>query len=206
MTVAGLALLFVAVASTAPRWSKLLRRPVRVVEDGGPSGSPPARALPPRAGAATRTINVKLFFEDPQAGGLVIEERGVTYHASLAAQLRAVVQELLHGSTAGNVAPLAGNAQVLEVFVTARGVAYVDLSREIRETAIKASRAELLAVYSLVNSITLNFPAVKRVQILIDGAAAETFAGHIDLSRPLSPDLSLLAALPEPAAGTGPAS
>jgi hypothetical protein len=200
-TAAGLLGLFVAVAATAPRWARMLRQPVRVAEEeaGGPPS--PAEPAPTTNGAApaVRTINVKLFFEDPQGGGLVLEERGVAYQASLSRQLQVVVEELLRGSQSGSLSPWAGNARVLEVFVTARGVAYVDLSKEVATSRLPGTRAELLAVYSLVNSIALNFPAIQKVQILIDGQSADTLAGHVDLSRPLAPDMTLLAA-PAPAA------
>jgi hypothetical protein len=39
----------------------------------------------------------------------------------------------------------------------------------------------------------VNFPAIRRVQILVDDHPAETLAGHVDLSRPLTPDMTLLA-------------
>ena len=59
-----------------------------------------------------------------------------------------------------------------------------------------------LAVYAVVNSITTNFPAVARVQILVEDRPAVTLAGHVDLSRPLPPDMTLLAAVDAaPAAG-----
>jgi hypothetical protein len=48
------------------------------------------------------------------------------------------------------------------------------------------SSAEMMTIYSIVNSLTLNFPQVKRVQILIDGKAVESIAGHISLKRPIS--------------------
>jgi hypothetical protein len=196
LTAAGLVALLVVVAVTSPRWSRVLRRPARAAADepATPPGAPAAEA---DASEATRTINVKLFFEDPRGGGLVLEERSVAYHASLARQLQVVAEELVRGSQTGNISPLAGEARVLEVFVTARGIAYVDLSKEISQGQHSASKAELLAVYSLVNSITLNFPAIQRVQILIDGASVVTLAGHINLARPLLPDMSLLAVGPE---------
>ena len=62
---------------------------------------------------------------------------------------------------------------------------------------IEGSKEELLAVYALVNSIVLNFPAVRKVQILLDGRPATTLAGHVDLSRPLTLDTTLLA-VPDP--------
>ena len=49
-------------------------------------------------------------------------------------------------------------------------------------------------MYSVVNTITTNFPAVHRVQILLDDKPAVTLAGHVDLSRPLPQDMTLLAA------------
>lgn len=55
------------------------------------------------------------------------------------------------------------------------------------------AHAELLTVYAVVNTLAVNFPAVKRVQILVEGRPATTLMGHVDLSRPLGPDLSLLA-------------
>src|SRR5205085_914653 len=56
------------------------------------------------------------------------------------------------------------------------------------------SHDELLSVYSIVNSLTVNFPAIKRVQILVDDRPADTLAGHVDLSRPLPADMTLLVA------------
>jgi germination protein M len=56
------------------------------------------------------------------------------------------------------------------------------------------SEAELMTVYSVVNSLTASFPAVKRVQILVEDKPAQTLAGHIDLTRPLVPDMTVLAA------------
>lgn len=206
LTVAGLVALFVAVAMTSPRWSRLLRQPTRAAEEEPPiqtSAQPVPR--PVDSASVVRTINVKLFFEDAQARGLVSEERSVAYQANLSRQLKVVVEELLHGSQSGRISPwAAGSARVLDVFVTARGIAYVDLSKEVTATQVPGSRAELLAVYSLVDSIAFNFPAIKRVQILIDGQSALTLAGHVDLSRPLPPDMTLVAAAPPVASAAPP--
>ena len=92
---------------------------------------------------------------------------------------------------------------MLDVFVSARGVAYVDLSKEAAG-GTAGSHEELLSVYSIVNSLTVNFPAVKRVQILVDDRPVATLAGHVDLSRPLPPDMTLLAAAALAPAAPGP--
>jgi hypothetical protein len=42
--------------------------------------------------------------------------------------------------------------------------------------------------------VTVNLTTIQRVQILIDGREADTLAGHVDLRRPLVPDMSLVRA------------
>ena len=44
---------------------------------------------------------------------------------------------------------------------------------------------ELLTVYTIVDALTANLPAVTAVQLLVDGKEVDTLAGHVDLSRPL---------------------
>ena len=48
---------------------------------------------------------------------------------------------------------------------------------------------ELFTVYTIVNALTTNLPAVKRVQILIEGKEVDTLAGHVDLRHPLQKNL-----------------
>jgi spore germination protein GerM len=104
------------------------------------------------------------------------------------------VEELAKGSRIGLVATLPPETKVLEVFVTARGVAYVDLSKDARDGLTGGSDAEMRTVYSVVDSLTASFPSIARVQLLIENEAVSTLAGHVDLSRPLPPDMTLLAA------------
>lgn len=193
--VAGLVLLLVGVSASAPRWSRFLRQPVQgsgdepVGDDAGTTAAP----TPPTA-EVQRTINVKLFFPAQDGGGLVLEERTVPFASDLARQVEALVEALLAGSQQGHAPALPQGTRVLATFVTGAGVAYVNLSKEARPAEGAGSRAELLAIYALVDSIAANFPGVSRVQVLIDDQPAQTLIGHVDLSRPLAPDMSLLAA------------
>jgi hypothetical protein len=50
------------------------------------------------------------------------------------------------------------------------------------------SKQELLSLYSLVNTVVLGVEGVDEVQILWDGRQPETFAGHVDTTRPLAAD------------------
>ena len=201
LTGLGLLVLLAVVVLAAPRWSRLLTRTVPG-EETAPEERREAREEEP-AGAVERRINVKLFFQAADRPGLVMEERAVPFSGDLAAQLKAVVAELVQGSKAGLLPTLPPETKVLEVFVSARGVAYVDLSKEAAGSG-GGSHDELLSVYSIVNSLTANFPAVKRVQILVDDRPVETLAGHVDLTRPLTADMTLLASVTvAPAGGPG---
>ena len=48
----------------------------------------------------------------------------------------------------------------------------------------------MAAVYSVVDTVAANFPQVKGVQFLIEGAPLSEL-GHLDLSGPLAPDYTL---------------
>lgn len=87
------------------------------------------------------------------------------------------------------------------------GVAYVDLTMAAvgggtGERAGAAGRSalvlerpamglteELLAVYSVVNSLTANSLGIDRVVLMWNGEQRPTFAGHVDTTRPLMADL-----------------
>ena len=51
---------------------------------------------------------------------------------------------------------------------------------------------EVALAYATVNSVIANCPGVRRVQVLLGGRQVTTL-GHLDLSRPLSPNLNLVA-------------
>ncbi len=206
LTIVGLVGLLVAVSLTAPRWAALLREPLTVFE--GDAADLDASPAPPdgAAGAAERRISVRLYFEAPEGNGLLSEEREIVFSDDLPGQLRTLVEELVRGPTSELLPTLPPQTRVLEVFVTARGVAYVNLSGEA--TGLPGgSKSELLTVYSVVNSLVTNFPAVSRVQILVEDRIVSSFSGHVDLSRPLPADMTLVAlsapgstdAVPDPA-------
>ena len=77
-------------------------------------------------------------------------------------------------------------------YVTDRGDAFVDLSPEVSRAHPGGSLNELMTVYALVNAVTANLPAVQRVQILVDGKEVDALAGHVDIRRPLTRDVSLV--------------
>jgi hypothetical protein len=49
-----------------------------------------------------------------------------------------------------------------------------------------------MTVYSVVNSLAINFPEIKQVQILIEGREIDSITGHLSLSKPISPNPGLV--------------
>jgi hypothetical protein len=194
LTGLGLVGLLAVVSLTAPRWAGVLRSRATTVGEEAPSET---KQTGPHGAEAARRINVRLYFEWADQDGLASEEREVAFSPDLAQQLRIVVEEMVKGpTTAGLVPTLNAGTRVLEVFVRAGGIVYVDLSGEVRADQTGGSRAELLTVYSVVNTIVTNFPSTRRVQILVDDQAVPSLGGHVDLSRALGPDMTLVALPP----------
>jgi spore germination protein GerM len=150
-----------------------------------------------------RRISVRLYFEASDRDGLLPEERDVAFSPDLARQIRTVVEELAKGPSSALAATLPAGTRVQEVFVQAHGVACVSLSGEVTSGLPGGSRADLLTVYSIVNTIVTNFPSVSRVQLVVNDQLTSSLGGHVDLSRPLPPDMTLVALEP-PAASPSP--
>ena len=140
------------------------------------------------AGAATRKITATLFFVAEDGMALVPVQREVAFGAAPADQARAIVEAQLAGAPP-QVSAIPAGVTLREVFITERGDAFVDLSADITAKHPGGSLDEIFTVYSIVNALTVNLPAIQRVQILVDGKEVDTLAGHVDLRHPLAKSL-----------------
>ncbi|HXH38047.1 MAG TPA: GerMN domain-containing protein [Thermoanaerobaculia bacterium] len=131
---------------------------------------------------------VTLFFEGPEML-LVNETRNVALPENPAGALSVVTRELLKGSANAGVPHIFPRDTIVRAaFLLPDGTAFVDLGGgTLSQGWGTGSHEELMAVYSVVQTITTNFPQAKRVRILVNGEPAETLAGHVNLSRPLLP-------------------
>lgn len=153
--------------------------------------------LPPQV--KEETISLSLFFASASTDYLVQEERLVPKKEVLVAQVKEALGEIVKGSSIGNMPVLSAKVKVREVFIDADGVAFVDFSREVTEDFPGGSWTELAAVYAVVNTLTYNFPEIKKVQFLVEGAQIPTLAGHVDIKRPLPPRMGLVQSVKGPA-------
>ena len=165
--------------------SRLLERAV------APAPTVPAAAAPAPA-ASVAHITATLFYGAPDGGALVAVSREVPLAEGVVAQGRQIVASELLAAPAPYLSVIPAGTTLRAFYVTEQGEAFVDLSGQISKGHPGGSFTEMLTVYAIVNAVTANLPAVQRVQILVDGTEVDTIAGHIDVRRPLTRDMSLV--------------
>ena len=137
-----------------------------------------------------------LYFPLPNEGLIAPEGRSITWAQSDTDRVRQVLLALTEGSHQGLGKVFSPSTVVRAVFLANDGTAYVDLSNDVLTDFEPGIQSETLAIYSIVNSITVNIPSVKRVHFLIQGQEAETLDGHVDLTAAYTPDLSRIKSTP----------
>jgi hypothetical protein len=142
---------------------------------------------------STGPVSVALYFPGP-GGRLLREERSIEGSTDPSQVAAHIVGALLEGPRSEiGFRPFPEGVTIGEVHVTGDGVAYVDLISAGNATPpFEGSTAELLTLYSLVNSVVENVPGARAVVVLWNGRQPRTFGGHIDTTRPLlpAPDLA----------------
>ena len=139
-------------------------------------------------------ITATLFYVTGDGQALTAVRREVPLAEGPVAQGKQILSAQTEPAPDGMLSAIPRGTLIRGFYVTPQGDAFVDLSAEAATGHPGGSTAELLTVYALVNAVTANLPAVRRVQILIDGKEADTLAGHVDLRRPLERDASLVRA------------
>jgi spore germination protein GerM len=138
------------------------------------------------------TVPVTLFFSAADGSGLVREAREIdgSCNADISPCIRAILEELANGPL-GDLAPtLPQNSSFLSIQMQG-DTAVIDLGAALVEGLPKGSSAEITAVYSMINTISFNFPAIKKVQFLVEGQNVSTLEGHLSLDKPLEPNFEL---------------
>lgn len=135
---------------------------------------------------------VTLYFPSRDQAKLVGETRSMTMAANDSDRIRQIVLALVAGPTQGAGRALPPSADVRAVFLTTDGTVYLDLSSSVLNGLLPGIESETLAVYSIVDSLAANIPAVKKVKIVVQGQEVETLDGHADLTGEFAPDMSRL--------------
>lgn len=149
-------------------------------------------ATPAAEDGDDRKIHATLYYVADDGLRLVGVDREIAYAESPVDQAQRLVEAQLQPGPPPLAQAIPAGTTLRSIFVTDGGEAYVDMSAEISTKHPGGSIEELFTVYAIVNAVTVNLPAIKSVQILVDGHEVEALAGHVDLRRPLVKNLSLL--------------
>lgn len=158
--------------------------------------SPTLPATTPAAAApagAERKIKATLYYVSEDGLSLVGAEREIPFGEPIVEQARRIVEAQLGDAPAPLASAIPAGTTLRALFISERGDAFVDLSGDVTTKHLGGALDELFTVYVIVNALTVNLPAVTRVQILVDGQEADTLAGHVDLRHPLHKNLTWVA-------------
>jgi hypothetical protein len=172
----------VAILFFAPRFSRTAAARSASGRDGSTAAASAVTAPP--AGESRRGCSIA---EDGTR--LTSVERDVAY-GETADEQRARSSPRDHAGRRATVSAIPPGTTLRAVFITKSGDAYVDLSREARAAHPGGTVDELLTIYTIVNALTVNLPAVTAVQVLVDGKEVDTLSGHVDLRHPLAKNLT----------------
>ena len=147
-----------------------------------PIAPPPVRQAGP--------VTVTLFFATNDGSGLVREGREIDACDEPTACMESVLEELVNGPV-GDLSPTLPPNGIITGVQLEGETAQVDLGKELVDALPGGSNSEMLAVYSMVDSLAFNFPQVKQVLFTVAGEPVPTLKGHLDLRQPLAPDYTL---------------
>lgn len=135
---------------------------------------------------------VLLYFSDPEGEYLIGERRKILKKNEVKQEAKETILELVKGPRGELIPTVPPQTKLLTLQINEAGMAKVNFNLALSKDHPGGSSAEMMTVYSIVNSLALNFPQIKRVQILIDGKPIETIAGHLSLRQPISPKPDLI--------------
>jgi spore germination protein GerM len=156
-----------------PRWS--------AARQATPAAPVAAAARP----EAVRKIKARLFYVADDGKQLTSVEQDVAYGESTVEQAKAIVSAQIAPVAEPVVSAIPPGTALRALFITPKGEAYVDFSRELVSAHPGGSTNEMLTVNTIVQALTVNLPSISAVQVLVDGKEVETLAGHVDLRSPL---------------------
>lgn len=137
-------------------------------------------------------VVVDLYFAEPNTERLIKEERKIELYGDLTSQAKQVILGLIKGPDTNLTGTIPPGTTLRNLSINHDGIAFVDFSPELTSRHPGGSSAELLTIYSIVNSLTLNFKGIKKVQILVEGKKVETIAGHIFAMMPFEADTKIV--------------
>ncbi len=133
--------------------------------------------------------DVTFYFPDEAVMYLCPETRKVT--AAEHIFMQSVVDAIIKGPATDGLKPsISGDVKILSIS-TGDGIFTLDLSSEFRDANTGGTTKEVMAIYSIVNTLC-SIDGIEKVKINIDGDETPEFGGHFSLDEALEPDFSLV--------------
>jgi hypothetical protein len=142
----------------------------------------------PQVAVPETTRKVVLFFVT-EGVALVREARELEACGEVQECLENLLDELFSGPVGDFEEALPESSSVKSVLIEG-DLAVIDLNQAFATDLPSGSSAEMLAVYSIVDTVCVNLPQIARVKLTVEGNP-NTRLRHLDLSDPLQPDYSL---------------
>jgi len=139
-----------------------------------------------------RKIKARLYYVSMDGTRLTGVDREVSYSEGSTALAQQIVNAQLAPVPAGLVSAIPLGTTLRALYLNEKGDVFVDLSKEVSTAHPGGSQNELLTIYAIVDALTANLPAVKSVQLLVDGKQVDTLAGHVDLRKPFQKNLAII--------------
>jgi spore germination protein GerM len=177
----------IAALMAAFAWLLFVELPRRY---GGSTTNAVAASPPVAPAAPGRKIKAHLFYVSDDGTRLTSVERDVAFGEGTVEQARQIIEAQIAPASEPLVSAVPPGTMLRAIFISERGEAFVDLSHELVDAQSGGTMSETLTVYTFVNALTDNLPAVTSVQVLVEGKQVDTLAGHIDLRRPLEKNLT----------------
>ncbi len=134
---------------------------------------------------------VILYFASVDGRTLVAEIREISECQQDEDCLSDTVRALIAGPES-DLAPIFPTAVELRSIAVTNSLVSIDFSQELIAAHPGGTQSELLTIYGLADTMAVNFPHLRQVQILVEGVPVATLKGHVDLRQPINPDFSLV--------------
>ena len=136
------------------------------------------------------SVSATLFLPDKGMAGLVKQRMTLNVPEETEGAIKTTLEELFNNSQARN-AIFPPGMEVLGVYLHEK-TAIISLGGGFRKNFRAGVWTEILAVYSIVNTVCGNYSSYGEVRLLINDAEEEVFAAHVDISASLAPDYSMV--------------
>jgi len=143
--------------------------------------------------AGSREMTISLYFADPVRFALQAEQRQILRPATPTALGKLIVRELTTGPQNQGLGRTLPTGDFLRsFFIDGDRTAYVDFNNAMWPKHPGGIQADMLAIYSIVNSLVLNMAEIEAVQFLNLGRESLPTTGHLDLRYPLKANILLI--------------